>query len=471
MAGVNFSGIASGIDGNSIIQAMVDARSLQKVPLENKIAINEEEGQAFSKIRELLSKLDSASAIFQTFRGTAVTKSVTSSNEDLISGAVSGNAENGTISLRTNQLASSARATFDSIFTSSSLVVAPGLSTPANIQISVGQGASKEDFSIEIDQNTTLSDLATKLNAASNNKFNASIVNVGTTSSPQFKLMISSSETGEEKGSMEVVFDQAIIDQGVFGTSQFSQAQDAIVDIAGIGLVKRGSNVINDLFPGLSIEVKQVSATPVNLKISNDIDKTTQKVAEFVSVYNELKAYLSEADKIKSTSSEKGTKNTYGVLARSNVDDQLLSSLRNAFREIKIDNPEGKVTILSELGISTNKDTGNLELNENVFKKALSDDPQGSGRLLSRLGDRLSSTNDGIIYSFTKFQGLLDNAERSNTEEDKALNERIARIESNIQQQREYLTKLFARLEERIGQLQSNASALTGIISQSGSKK
>ena len=471
MSGINFSGIASGIDGNSIIQAMVDAKNLKKIPLENKISINQGESEAYKKIRELLGKLDSKSSVFQTFKGTAVSKNVVSSDEDIISGAVSGNAENGTITLRANQLAASARITYDDVFSSLSDKVAPNITAPANININVGLGTNMQSFAIEIDENTSISDLVNKINSVSNNKFYASIVNTGTELSPQYKLMMSSTETGEEKGSMGVTLDQAIIDQGVFLGSQFSQAKDSIVEVAGVGTVRRGSNVINDIFPGLSIELKQASPNPVSLKISNDIDKTTEKVSEFIAVYNELKAYLTDNDKITSTSTESGTKNSYGVLARSSVDEQLVTSLKNLFREVRIDNPNGKVSILADLGIKTNKDSGNLELDEAVFKKNLADDPQGSGRLLSSLGDKLSSANNGIIYNFTKFQGIIDSAENSNKEEDKSLNEKIIRIEANIQQQRENLTKMFARLEERIGQLQSNASALTSLITQGGSSR
>lgn len=470
MAGINFSGIASGIDGNSIIQATLDAKAIQKVPFQNKLNDNEAETQAYDKLRALLTNLDSKASIFQTLTGTAVTKSITSSDETIASAAVSGNANSGTISMTVKQIASSGRVTFNSEFSSPDAKIASGLQGTADININIGKNSSLKNFKVTIDANTTINELVTKLNSVSEDKYSATLVNVGTSQTPKLKLMISTLETGEEKGSIDINVDQSILDQAVFDSRINSLAQDSIVDVAGIGLVQRSSNTINDLIPGVSVELKQSSNTPVILKISNDIDKTTQKVEEFVSAYNELRKYISDNNKITRVENERGVGNAYGSLAKSKVDDELGAALRDALRSVKVGSGEDNISILSDLGIKTNKDTGMLDFDQAVFKKTALQDPVTTGRILSGLGDKISTTN-GVIYNFTKYQGVLDTAEKSNTDQNDFLNARIERIDANIAQQKEYLTKLFATLEEKIGKLQSNATALTGIISQQSGKK
>ncbi len=466
MAGINFSGIASGIDGNAIIQSVVDAKNITKIPYENKIKTNEAESAAYQKIRDLLGVLNSKSSVFQTFKGTAVSKSVTSSNEDYAVAAVSGNAAVGTVNFKVNQLASSGRITFDSTFADTASPIAPGLSGDSDFKITVGSGSNVQEFGATVNSTTTLNDLIEELNTNSNNRYSASAINIGTIANPQYKLMISGLETGVEKGTMTVAIGQAVRDQGIFTSSQVKQAGDSIVEVEGIGLVQRGSNTINDIFPGLSIELKQASTAPVILKISNDIDKTTEKVSEFIAAYNELRKYISDNDKITRQEDSTGSSNSYGVLAKTKIDDQLLSSLKNTLQSTKLDVTDSTVNILADLGIKTNRDTGDLELDQDVLKNALTKDPQGSGRLLSKLGDNLSSTN-GVIYNFTKFQGLIDGSERANLDENEFINSKLARIEANIERQKEYLTKLFATLETTIGKLQANSASLASLSAQS----
>jgi flagellar capping protein FliD len=127
------------------------------------------------------------------------------------------------------------------------------------------------------------------------------------------------------------------------------------------------------------------------------------------------------------------------------------------------------VKVLADIGIKTNRDTGLLEFNDVDFKAALVKDPTGSSSLLSKLGDKLSSTA-GIINSFKSFQGLISQAENSNKDEDSYLSDKIERIETNLATQKAYLTKLFSKLEETVGKLQSNATALTSLITQSSKK-
>ncbi len=468
MSTVSFSGIASGIDGDAIIQATIDARRLTKVPLENRIAQNNAEVSSLDKLRELVGKLEEKLRQFASFSGGAVSKSVTSSNENVLTAAVSGSAVPGTISLTVQQMATSSRLTFDNTFSAPDALVAPSLTEKGTMTISVGTGSNKETVEIEIDETTTLSSLALKVSEELPGKASATLVNVGTLEAPQYRLMLSTLETGIEKSTLEVEFDSVLQGEGVFNQYQLLQAQDAIVNIEGIGTIQRGKNTINDVIPGLSIEIKDPSPIPVTIRISNDSDKTAGKVSEFVEIFNEIVKFIKEENKIQRVEDERGVRNEYGSLARSRVDTQLLNSLRGALSGTSLEQ-EGMVRIFADLGITTDNMTGELKFDKEVFEKAMSTNGNEVAQLLQKFSDKVASTG-GIIHSFTTFNGLFDQVKNSKRSLNDSITKRLEQIEMGIERQREFLKKMFARLEETIGQLNSNASALSGMITQTTRK-
>jgi flagellar hook-associated protein 2 len=468
MSSVSFSGIASGIDGDAIIQSTVDARRLTKVPLENRIAQNEAEVSALDVLRQKVVDLESKLRQFATFSGTAISKSVATSNDNSISAVVSSAATPTTLSVTVEQLASTSRVTFNDTFPAQGSLVAPDIEDTGTIQIKVGTGSSEQLVEIEVTNETTLTELALKVSEALPGKLTASLVNVGSENNPQFRLMLTTQETGIEKGFIEISFNQSMEDQGIFSNYQLIQAKDALISVEGIGSIQRGRNTISDLIPGLTIELKEASPLPVQISITNDNDKTAKKVLEFVESYNEIVKFISQENKIERIEDERGTRNEFGALARTRLDSQLLASLRGALSGTSLDE-EGAVRIFADIGITTDRFSGELSFDQEVFTKALSSNGQQVNKLLQSFSDKVSSTG-GIISSYTSFNGLFDQQKNSKKTMNQSINKRLEQMERSIEQQRDFLKRMFSRLEETIGQLNSNATALSGIITQQSKK-
>jgi flagellar hook-associated protein 2 len=468
MSTVSFSGLASGIDGDAIIQATIDSRRLTKVPLENRIEQNNAEVSALEELRKLVGKLEGKLRQFASFSGGSISKTVTSSNEHVLTAAVSGNAVPGTLSLTVQQLAASARLTFDSTFDSPDSLVAPSLEGKGVISLHVGTGDSKETVEIEVDNKTTLSSLALAVSDKLPGKASASLINVGTDQNPQFRLMVSTLETGVEKGTFALELDETLQGEGIFDQFHLLQAQDAVLHVDGIGTIQRGKNSINNLVPGLSLEIKDVSTLPTIVRIDNDSGKTAGRVNELLEVFNEIVRFVNEGNRINRVEDERGVRNEFGALARTRVDTQLLNSLRGAISGTSLDEP-GAVRIFADLGITTDRTTGELSFDREVFENAMASDGGRVSRLLEKFADQVASTG-GVISNYTNFNGLFDQAKNSKKAINDSIVRRLEQIESGIERQREFLKRMFARLEETIGQLNSNASALSGIITQNSKK-
>ncbi|HMO16817.1 MAG TPA: flagellar filament capping protein FliD [Oligoflexia bacterium] len=469
MPSVSFSGIASGIDGDAIIEATIEARRLSKAPLENKLNQNKAEAAAFDVLREKLLQLEEKLRPFATFSGNTVSKNVLSSNENIVTAAVSGNANPGTLVMTVHQLASAARLTFDNSFSSPDSLVAPGLLNPATMSFTIGTGPESETFEITVDSDTKLSDLAVRISDAAPGKVGATLVNVGTQTSPSFKLMVSSATSGIEKGSLSLTLDSDLIAEGTLSSYQEMQARDAIFDLEGLGTVYRSRNVINDLIPGVSLELKSASSEPVSIQINNDPDKTAKRVQDAVEAFNEVLKFINSENRITRVDDERGTRNEFGNLTRTRVDDQLIAALRSAISQSN-SGTDGMVRVLSDLGITTDKNSGELKFDADIFSRAMNSNGQQATALLQSLADRLASA-EGTIRAFTSFNGLIDQAKNSKKSLDESITRRLAQIESNIEQQKTFLKRMFARLEETVGQMNSNATALTSLIQQGNNNR
>lgn len=462
MPAITFSGIASGLDSDGIIKALLDARRIGSTPMKAQITSKENENKALEELSTKLLSLQDALKEFMTLSGNTVSKAATSSNPESLGVSVSGNALTGSSSISVKQLARAATLSFADRFSSPDSAIAPNLAEAVTMQLTLGSGGSTKQFSITVDRETTLSQIARKISEESGEEILASIVNMGTESSPSYALLIRGTKLGSEAGSLSVTVPNELQSQGVFSSSTLQQAQDAIVNIQGLGDVTRPSNSISDVLPGLTLELKGESSAPVSISVLNDVEKTTVKFEKVIGLLNEIIKFGKDNDKIERVEdSNNQATNVFGSLAKTSVDNQLLGTLKNAVMGTRV-GEEGTVKIFADLGVTTNRD-GTYNFDPKTFKEALTKEPEAATGLLTQFGDKLASIN-GIINTFTGFQGTFDRAIASNDSTISRINERLSRLEYSLTQQEASLKQTFAKLESKIGQLNSGADALSSML-------
>jgi flagellar hook-associated protein 2 len=463
MATVSFSGLASGIDGDAVIKALLDSRRLVEVPLQNKITNNDDENSALEEFNTRLLTLGDKLEDFLTLSGSAVSKSAKSSNDDAVQAVAGASALTSSTTIEVLKLAKYATVSFADKFTTLDQPIAPGLSAPATIDLTVGSGSSAEVVSVEIDGTTTLNELVQKINDAGDGKVQASTINMGTASDPQYILVLNGLNSGVEKGTLSVNMSPEIIAQGIFQTPTVSQAQDALVDVSGIGQVSRSSNQISDLIPGLSLELKQEGTGPVTISVAGDAEKTAMKLNDLVEAINQVISYCNDNSTIERVEDEDSVSNTFGTLARTRVDEQVVDAIKQALSGSVSTITGSEVRVFADLGVTTQRD-GTLKFDKDAFIKAASKNGPAVEQILHQFADRLGTT-EGVVSQYTKFQGIIERAQDANDQETESLNDRLARLERSLEQQKEMMVKIFANLESTMSQLNSTSQSLTSILS------
>lgn len=464
MPAITFSGLASGIDADAIIKSVIDARTLQSAPMRAKVSNNETENTALEEFNTKLLSFNDTLKDFLTLSGSSVSKIAQSSNESAATASVGSTAIASTTSIKVLNLAKSASASFAQTFNDLNAPVAPGLTGPTTLQVKVGTGDSAKTFAVEVTPETTVAELVDSINSGSpGGEVAASVVNVGTSTAPQYKIVVGSSRTGLEAGSLEITPSDELNAAGALAIGNLQQAQDAVVYLDSVGNVTRSSNTITDLIPGVTLNLKQESPEAIIITVGNDTEKTAKRFAEVVAAMNEVIKYANDNSKIERVDSDKGPTNKYGTLARTRVDNRAVENIKQALSDARSGVDGSPVKSFFDAGIKTEKD-GTISFDEKAFLKAVGSDPAAAGKLLQGFADKVGSAT-GVVAEYTKFQGGIDLAVKSNDEELRSLNDRLSRIEANLEQQTQALRLQFSRLEQRTAQLNSNADALSSLYS------
>lgn len=468
MALINFSGIASGIDSSALIESLLgQQRAARIAPLESSLSKLKETNSAFAELRGLLDTLKSAADKFRQINGGAISKKAASSNELVATASATNAAASGSYSIDVQSLAKNGTLSFDDRYSSASAAINSSINNGAaaadrTVSITTGQGGEAETVNVELTSTTSLSDFVTQYNATAT-KSVASVVNVGTSGSPSYALVINSVNEGEEKGfiSAPVLGSELAAGSGAFQTNTLTQAANAEFKVAGIaGTITRSSNSINDVIPGVSLSLQSLGQTTIS--VSNDSALTKTAVQDFVDAFNEVVEFVKENDLVSRESDRKDAENIFGPLASTSLDENVISGLRSALTAAGISG--GTVNILADLGITTERD-GTLKFDASAFETAIQNDATSVASILGNLGEDLARV-DGRIAQFTRFGGLIDQSTATNSTQISNYQNRIDDIEKALDRQKEQLTAQFARLEALIGKMNSQQSSLASLLPQ-----
>lgn len=465
MSLVNFSGIASGIDSSSLIDAILQQkRKLRITPLQEQQTATQETTDTMKELKTALNDLKDKVDKFRLINGGGIKTGITSSDESVITAKTIGSLSSGTYNMTVSERARNASLSFNDRYSSMTSAAAPLINdgdSAANrtLTVQVGTGASQESIGIELTSSTTISDIMESFNSQST-QATASIINVGTTAVPSYALSFSSKNSGTEKGNLSVSVGSAITAASTFTGNSLSQAKDATLSISGItGTITRSSNTITDLIPGMSLDIGGVGTS--TLVVGSDTDATLNSVKDFVSAYNKVVSLIKENDLVTQDNDGSELKNIFGSLSGTSIDESIRDTIRQALSDIT-SSEGGSTLILADIGLSTERD-GTLKLNEDTFKTMLSSNPSGVASLLQNVGDSLGGTG-GKIAQFTQFQGIIDKLIQSNDSDVAEKNKQIADIENSLSAEESRLRAQYASLEKNIGAMNSQRNSLARLL-------
>lgn len=460
-----FSGLASGIDSKALIDAIIEAKQTVNDKRKKEIDFLKSENDSLEELNTKLLKLSDLIDPFRTINGGGLNRKASSTDSTVATAVAGSNANNGSYSLTVTSVADSATASFNQTYASTSTAVST--SGSGTVSITVGTGSDQVTISATVTANsTTVSDLVTALNNDSDasGRFAASAVNMGTSSSPSYKIVLTSLQSGEAKGEIAVSASGAITELQAVTTDQ---ATDAVFSISGIsGNITRSTNSVSDVISGLTFNLNKAGTTTIN--INEDVDATADRLKEIVDAYNDVVKFINENNIVTRDEASSDRNNIYGTLAKAKIDDDFLEQFRLAISTAAA-SAGTTVTRMSELGIETLRD-GTLLFHEETdgpltpgFKSQASADPVGATQVLNDFADAIGGVT-GLIYQFTKLDGYIENAQDANKSQISNLNLSIAALDRQTEKLRESLTRQFANLESISGRLQNDQQALTSIL-------
>ncbi|MFN8388676.1 MAG: flagellar filament capping protein FliD [Bdellovibrionota bacterium] len=453
-----FSGLASGIDSKSLIDAVIAARQLANDKRRSEIDYYSGQNDALESLNTKLLALNDLIDPLRSANQGGLSKKAASSDATVATATVGSNANNASYGLTVTSAANSSTGSFNQTYSSgSSFVSTAGSGT---VTVTVGTGSDQVVINASVTVNsTTVDGLVSAINADPNasGRVVASAINTGTSASPSYKIVLTTLQQGTAKGTLALSASAPITE---LQTNTIDPATNAVFSISGItGSITRDSNSIDDVVSGVTFNVLKAGTSTIN--VVDDPDTTSDKISRIVDAYNEIVKYISDNDQIKQDSKTSDRTVTFGSLAKTRVDNDFLSFFRSNISSATSASGTA-VTTMAELGIKTNRD-GTLTFDEDAFKSAVSSDPIGVGEVLNSFADAAAGVS-GSIYQFTKLEGFIDNAESANNDRITNLNSSIDQLNRQTDKIKAALQQQFANLETVTSKLQSSQSALSGIL-------
>ncbi len=413
---------------------------VEKIPIEQLKKRKEktvEEKREVEKLQKMLAELDGASMGLKTKQDFYKLK-VESSHPDIMEGAIKGFAALGQYEFEVRGMARTDKK------------LAYGF--PDKDQTAVGFGymqierEDREPVELTIEPGSTLEQVAMQINDADAG-VRAMVIN--TKYNPDsFRLLVVSEKSGEEA--------KVNIDEDTTFLEFKEQVTGRNLDVLFEDVpVTDDDNQRDELVDGMSFHVKRAEpGTRVQLSVTYDLDKTMEGIKGFVEKYNQVVGFSAEQSKSPADGQP-------GVLSGDGSVRQIMRGLQGALFPQEVQN--SKYRTLSEIGITTNPKTGELQMDESKVRNALTDDYDAVAQLFIRtkFGDGLGERISEKLKSYRDpGQGVIRSRIRGLDAIIEGQDKNIVTKERQLGEKEESIKRRFAALDGQLSNLNAQSSFL-----------
>ena len=391
MAGISSLGIGSGVLSSDLVDKLVAA---ERKPAEDRLTLETQKNEAllsaYGKLRSAVTEL--RLPMRQLSAADNLTAySATSSNDSVEVSLDNSKAGRGSYTVEVLALAQAQSLASGTFADKDATTVGEGT-------ITLKSGDASKTITID-GTNNTLQGLANEINE-SGIGVTAGVIDTG----DGYRLVMSSEETGTANAISLTVNDDDGNNTDAAGLSQFAfngttsnltetvAAKDSQVRINGID-ISRSSNNIENVIDGLIFEVKEEGVTSV-IKVERDLGAVADRVQSFVDKFNALQGTI---DSLAGYDAEAGRG---GILNGDSIVRGIQNDLRNLLTRVVPGLENASVRTLADVGISTNPDTGGLELDREKFEEKLEQNPDDVTALFAEQG-RASDSQVEFVRSGT----------------------------------------------------------------------
>ena len=440
MSNLRISGIASGLDTETMVRDLMKAERLRldkftqnkqliQWKQEKYNSVNKDFANFVIDLRkemELIKTTSSGSNLANSSSNLSWVKKAVSSDENALTASATSSAMGGIHKITVDSLAAGVSiASREKVMVGADKASSSTLLKDLNVDFGTDDGdiksltfeinvnGSAKAIEISYNASDTIGSLVQKINSAtSNDTAKSSLGLQASFDNTTGRLFLSTKATGEVAQIKVTADDSGLftgpankfkLDQGVndpilsVGTAK--KGTDALINYNGAIGLKYSTNTF--AINGIQINLNATSASEITVKVDTDVDGVMNKIKSFVDKYNELidkmnntigekkyKDYLPLTKEQKETLKEDEIKaweekSKSGLLKNDELITRALSTMRNGLYE-KVEGMEGVYNTLMSIGITTSewKDKGKLVIDETKLKGAIMDDVDGVLNLL-----------------------------------------------------------------------------------------
>jgi flagellar hook-associated protein 2 len=441
------SGLASGLNTSSIIQAMVQAESQPLTALQNQQTALQTQISAMGDLSTKLQALQTA--VDNLALNGAVSVQPTSTNLDFTATTAPGAAA-GDYTVQVSALATAAKQR------SQGYASGDGPVTGGTLNMTVMGTA----YSVAITDGESLTNVADAINQ-SGAPVTASIISDGTNS----YLSVANGQTGYPVGGTA---GQALaLTETVTGTqgqalsmASVSTAANASLSVDGLPVTSQ-SNDVTGAINGVTISLKSASNVAEDLQFGNDSQGTQAALQTFVTAYNALGSALQAQLSVTSS-----TDRTTSLVGDPGV--QALNQQLQSLTSTMVPGLSG-VRSLADLGITTAED-GSISLNAATLKSALSQNPAAINQIFSQTSTGIGALTDAMVSNYTDPATGVFTAETQGMQSQvKQLSDQQAQMQVRINAYQASLQEQFAEMEQIVSTLKSTGNFLSAMESANSS--
>ncbi len=470
------SGVGSGaIDVAGIVSQLMAIEKQPLAKMQQNLSGIQTKLSAWGKLQGAVSNLQDATRML-TRADTWQASKAASGDEAAITATGGGSAASGNYSLSVQSLAQS-QSIVSRAFVASDTVVGGG-----TLHLQMGSvDATGNTFTADpqrlvdvvIPDGATLADIRTAINASASG-VSASILDDGTgkrlvltsrTSGQAQAFQITTTDadgSNDDTAGLSAFAASATAAAGANGTQRTQLARDAQLTVNGLAITA-GSNRLDGVIEGVTLNLKKVTATPVEISIASDQEATKAHLDKFVTAYNDLSKLIGEQ-----TRYDAGSK-TAGVLQGNTVAVRIQQQLRE---QVRATTGGDATTSLSAAGFELGPD-GSLSMNATKAAAMLADPSKlrtlfaGTAAVNGEPATGVARLLNERLTSFLDPEGAITSATDSLRSREGTIGKQQERFQSRLVAVEARLTRQYSALDVNLSRITGSFSAIQGLLNQS----
>jgi flagellar hook-associated protein 2 len=436
-------GVGTGLDTVALVTAIVDAEIAPKQSsIEARLADAEVKISGLASLKSAMQSLQTAYETLNDAREFEFTD-LSSTNPGVVSAVLNGSSTSeGRHSLTVNQLAQAEVRVSDLIADKTADLGAAGNTLSFTVNGS--------QTSISLESGDTLEDLATDINSLQGG-ITARIVEVG---ADGYRLFIQSDQTGLDH-SISVDSDLPILGLGENRNLALS-AQDATFTYNGV-VITRGSNRIEDVIPGVTLNLLSVDADPAVVSLSTDKAAAANSIKNLVQAFNQFSDTMDSLLAVADDSSEGG------AFASDPTIRNILVRARELFFE-RGSAAGTNITKMSDLGVNVDRN-GVFQVDSEVLNSALVDHYSEIKQFFTAGSDDQSTFSNAVrgfsgdivkqMQDYLGYNGLVATRLSANSKVAAALADDKSELDSRRTTLEARYTKQFTTMNQIVSEMNS----------------